>query len=159
MELSQFRSVGSLVTSTATMSLCLSSTAVSRVVADVGSDADLHGPALGIGQRDLRLAGTIELGEHAPHLGGPLLESRQLGSGIHRLGGSVLLSAVGRLGPLQIAPDPLVGRSQDLFKRRAAVVALLRVHRTELRAVNGHQFRAEQIELLAQQRELAKKRP
>ena len=66
----------------------------------------------------------------------------------------VRLGRVGRVQLLQILGQARVGPRDEFRQLLLVVVAVARVDRRQLRAVNGHQFAAEQFQLVAEQMEL-----
>ena len=60
--------------------------------------------------------------------------------------------------PREIIGQPLVGRLDEFLQRIAGEIAILVVDRLDARPVHRQQFAPEQVEPLAQQRELAKHR-
>ena len=128
---------------------------------NVVADADLrmrgHGAAVGIGQRDLVLAGSVELGQHRFVTAALFVERRNLFGQVLRAraapGRAILDIAL--VEPLEVVFQPLVGAADELSQRRAGEVAILVVDRLDAGSVDRQQLAAVQVEASAQQYELA----
>ena len=129
------------------------------VVADGNPRVRRHRPTVGIGQRDLVLAGPLQLFQHDLAPRAPLADRGDLLSQVldpraSRLG----LGGVALVEPLQIVVELGVGQFDELRQRRAGEVAVLVVDRLDPGAVDREQFPAEQVQLAAEQHELAEDR-
>ena len=88
-----------------------------------------HGAAVGIGQRDLVLAGPVKLSQHR------LVTAALLAQGFDLLGeifrarpaGRRAVFDVARVEPREIIIQPLVGGADELAQRTAGEVAILAV--------------------------------
>ena len=116
-----------------------------------------HGPAVGIGQRDLVLAGPVELGQHRLVTAALLAERRNLFGQVLRARAAPCRAIldVALVEPLEVVFQPLVGAADELSQRRAGEVAILVVDRLDAGSVDRQQLAAVQVEASAQQYELA----
>ena len=128
---------------------------------NVVADADLrmrgHGAAVGIGQRDLVLAGPLELRQHRLVTAALLAERRDLFGQILRARAAACRAVldIALVEPLEIIFQPLVGAADELSQRSAGEVAVLVVDRLDAGSVDRQQLAAVQVEPPAQQHELA----
>ena len=131
---------------------------------DVVADADLgmrgHGAAVGIGQRDLVLAGSLELCQHRVVAAALLAQRRDLLGEIlgARAAACRAILDIALVEPLEVVLQPLVGGADERSQRRAGEVAILVVDRLDPGSVDRQQFAAEEVEPPAQQHELAEHR-
>jgi hypothetical protein len=130
---------------------------------DVVADSDLgvrrHGAAVGIGQRYLVFARALELPQHGVVSTAFLAQGLDLfGEIFHPRAARRLFRRVALVKPLEIIGQSLVGLLDELPQRIAGEIAILVVDRLDARPVHRQQFAPEQVEPLAQQRELAKHR-
>ena len=116
-----------------------------------------HGAAVGIGQRDLVLAGSVELGQHRLVTAALLAERRNLFGQVLRARAAPCRAIldIALVEPLEVVFQPLVGAADELSQRRAGEVAILVVDRLDAGSVDRQQLAAVQVEASAQQYELA----
>jgi len=127
------------------------------IVADVHFRVRGHRPAVGIGQRDLIFAGSLQTPDdrliattlrlQGGDLFGELLGARPA---VRRAVLSIAL-----VEAFEIFVQPFVGGAHELAKRTAGVVAILVVDRLDAGSVNRQQLPTEEVEPPAQQHELA----
>ncbi len=130
---------------------------------DVVADGDLrvrrHGAAVGIGQRYLVFARAFELLQHGVVSAALLAQGLDLlGEIFHPRAARRLFRSVALVEPLKVIRQPLVGLLDEFLQRIASEIAILVVDRLDARPVHRQEFAPEQVEPLAQQRELAKHR-
>lgn len=127
-----------------------------HVVTDLGTLADFHRPAVGIGQRHLGLAADLQLLQPVGVLLAALLELVDLRLQLRGTGpGRVRFNGIGGIELPEIAVDLGVDLGERGAQLRRAEIAPLAVDRPELAAVDGDQFATEQFQFPTHQRELA----
>jgi hypothetical protein len=115
--------------------------------------------AVGVGQRDLVITGPLQLFQH-------VLASRASRADRGDLFGQVLDPRAGWCGfggvalvePLQVIVELGIGEFDELRQRGAGEVAVLVVDRFDPGAIDREQFPAKQVQLTAEQHELAEDR-
>src|SRR3954447_11663364 len=127
-----------------------------RVVADRDTRVGGHRSAVGVGHRDLALPGAVELGQHllaavtpTPDRGDLLRQVLDPGAG------GAGFSRVSMVEPLQVVVELGVGKTDELRQGGSRKVTILVVNSLDPGAVDGEQLLAEQVQLAAQQHELA----
>jgi hypothetical protein len=118
-----------------------------NVVADAGLRMRGHRAAVGIGERDLVLAGSVELGQHRLVTAALLAERRDLLGQVLRARTAAYRAVfdIALVEPLEVVFQPLVGRADELSQRRAgevAVVVVDRLVRVPSTASNSRPYRS-----------------
>ena len=108
-------------------------------------------------QRDLVLAGSLELGQHRLVTAALFVERRNLFGQVLRACAAACRAVldIALVEPLEVVFQPLVGAADELSQRRAGEVAILVVDRLDAGSVDRQQLAAVQVEASAQQYELA----
>ena len=106
-----------------------------------------HGAAVGIGQRDLVLAGLLELRQHRLETAALLAERRDFLGEIFCscLTIVALLLDIALVEPLEVPLQSLVGCTDERGQRRAGGVAVFVVDRLDAGSVDRHQLAAVEV--------------
>ena len=119
-----------------------------------------HRSAVGIGQRNLALAGSLQFSEHRCVATSLVAKRLDLFREVFRPRATRSgLRDVAFVEPIHVFIQALVRRANERLQRMAREVAILVVDRLDPRAVHGKQFAPEKIEPPAKQHELTKYRP
>jgi hypothetical protein len=116
--------------------------------------------AVGIGQRDLVLPGSVELSQHRFVAAALLIERRDLLGQVlgARPAACRPIRDIALVEPLEVVLQPLVGCTDECAQRRAGEVAVLVVDRLDAGSVDRQQLATIEVEPPAQQHELAEHR-
>ena len=119
-----------------------------------------HGAAVGIGQRDLVLAGSLELSQHRFITAVPSPSAGIFSASILRARSAACRPVldIALVEPFEVVLQPLVGGTDERAQRRAGEVAVLVVDRLDAGSVDRQQLATVQVEPSAQQHELAEHR-
>jgi len=116
-----------------------------HVVAHRNTRVRRHRAAVGIGQRDLVLAGAVQLCQHVLAACAPLTDGGDLlGQVCNPRAACCVLGGVAVVETLQVVVEPGVSQLDELGQRGAGEVAALVVDRLDPGAVDGEQLAAEQ---------------
>ena len=118
-----------------------------------------HRSAVGIGQRDLALAGSLQFPKHRRVASTLVAKPLDLFREVFRPRAARSgLRDIAVIEPIHVFIQALVRRANERLQRMAREVAILVVDRLDPRAVHGEQFAPEKIKPPAQQHELTKHR-
>ena len=134
---------------------------------DIIADADLgharHGAGIRIGQRYLVPAGAVQFLQHSLVAGAFIPDRRdllrELAAGTAAAAANTLLLGIAVIEALHVVGKLLVSLAEKLRQCSAGEVAVLVVHRLDTRAIDRQQLPPEQVELAAQDDELAEHLP
>src|SRR4051812_39112410 len=114
---------------------------------------------LAVGERDLAFSGAVELGQHLLAAVTPTPDRGDLpGQVLDPGAGGAGFSCISVVEPLQVVVELGVGKTDELLQGRSRKVTVLVVDSLDPGAVNSEQLLAEQVQLAAQQHELAEHR-